>query len=119
MKKKIIYSLLSSHQIESVTLFCSLSLYDVVCLSCFVQIFVRFRLLDQFRSNADPINDFGVVNVADSETWYSRDLNIVICVNFCTLPFYPINMNVMSLFAYLSFLLLVNLHCIDLLCQFE
>ncbi|AES68734.1 hypothetical protein MTR_3g014250 [Medicago truncatula] len=30
-------------------------------------VFVRFRLSDQLRSSADPINDFGVVNVADPE----------------------------------------------------
>jgi len=28
-------------------------------------------LSDQLRSSADQINDFGVVNVADPETWVS------------------------------------------------
>jgi len=50
---------------------------------------------------------------------YSGYLNIVICVNFCILSFYTINMNVMSLFAYSSFLFLANLHCIDVFYQFE
>jgi len=36
-------------------------------LSCFIPVFVRFRLSDQLRSSADPINDFGVVHVADPE----------------------------------------------------
>jgi len=50
---------------------------------------------------------------------YSGDLNIVICVDFSTLPFYAINMDVVSLFTYSSFLFLVNFHCIDVLYQFE
>ncbi|KEH29583.1 hypothetical protein MTR_4g045813 [Medicago truncatula] len=33
-----------------------------------IRVFVQFRLSDQLRSSADQINDFGVVNVADSET---------------------------------------------------
>ena len=44
---------------------------------------------------------------------YSEDLNIVICVGICTLSFYAINMDVVSLFADSSFLFLANLHCID------
>ncbi|AES66118.1 hypothetical protein MTR_2g062720 [Medicago truncatula] len=32
------------------------------------------RLSDQLRSSADQINDFGVVNVADPETWAFRRL---------------------------------------------
>ena len=50
---------------------------------------------------------------------YSGDLNIVICVGFCTLPFYVINMDVVSLFADSSILFLTNLHFIDVLHQFE
>ncbi|AES61589.1 transmembrane protein, putative [Medicago truncatula] len=34
---------------------------------------------------------------------YSGDLKIVICVGICTLPFYAINMDVVSLFTYSSF----------------
>jgi len=76
-------------------------------------------LSDQLRSNADPINDFGVIHVADPETWLFRRLNIVICVGICTLPFYAINVDVVSLFTDSSFLFLANLHYIDVLFQFE
>ena len=44
---------------------------------------------------------------------YSGDLNIVICVGFCTLTFDAIKMDVVSLFVDSSFLFLANLHCID------
>ncbi|KEH18938.1 hypothetical protein MTR_8g432410 [Medicago truncatula] len=38
-------------------------------------VFVRFRLSDdQLRTSADQINDFGVVNFADSETWVFQRL---------------------------------------------
>ncbi|AES91445.1 hypothetical protein MTR_4g113630 [Medicago truncatula] len=37
-------------------------------------VFVRFRLSDQLRSSADQINDFEVVNVANSETWVFQRL---------------------------------------------
>ncbi|AET00560.1 hypothetical protein MTR_5g093400 [Medicago truncatula] len=37
-------------------------------------VFVRFRLSDQLRSSVDQINDFGVFNVADPETWVFRKL---------------------------------------------
>jgi len=50
---------------------------------------------------------------------YSGDLNIVICVGICTLPFYAINMDDVSLFTDSSYSFLVNLHYIDLLYQFE
>jgi len=55
---------------------------------------------------------------------YSGDINIVILVIFVgigTLPFYAINMDVVSLFTYSSFLFLANLdlYCIDVLYQFE
>ena len=55
---------------------------------------------------------------------YSGDMNIVILVIFVgigTLPFYAINMDVVSLFTDLSFLFLANsdLYCIDVLHQFE
>ncbi|AET05340.1 transmembrane protein, putative [Medicago truncatula] len=54
----------------------------------------------------------------------SGDLNTIILVIFIgigTLPFYAINMDVVSLFTDSSFLFLVNLnlYCIDLLYQFE
>jgi len=50
---------------------------------------------------------------------YSGDFNIVIFVGLCTLPFYAINMDVVSLFTDLSFLFLANLYCIDVPYQFE
>jgi len=55
---------------------------------------------------------------------YSGDFNIVILVIFVgigTLPFYAINMDVVSLFIDSSFLFLANLdlYCIDVLYQFE
>jgi len=55
---------------------------------------------------------------------YSKDFNIVILVIFvgiCTLPFYAINMDVLSLFTDLSFLFLANLdlYCINVLHQFK
>ncbi|AES73541.1 transmembrane protein, putative [Medicago truncatula] len=54
----------------------------------------------------------------------SGDLNIVILVIFVgigTLPFYVINMDVVSLFIDSSFLFLANLdlYCFDVLYQFE
>jgi hypothetical protein len=54
------------------TLVCSSSLCGLICLSCFSQIFDRFRLLDQLWSSADPINDFDVIHVADLEIWLFR-----------------------------------------------
>ncbi|AES80273.1 transmembrane protein, putative [Medicago truncatula] len=50
---------------------------------------------------------------------YSGYLNIVIFVGLCTLPFYAINMDVVSLFTDSSFLFLANLYYIDVLYQFE
>jgi len=75
-------------------------------------------LSDQLRSSVDQINDFGVVNVANMETWV-RDLNIVIYVGFNTLLFYAINMVDVSLFTDSFFLFLANFHCIDVLYQFK
>jgi len=76
-------------------------------------------LSDQLRSSANQINDFGVIHVQIRRHGYFGDLNIVICVGICTLPFYAINMNVVSLFTDSSFLFLANLHYIDVLYQFE
>ncbi|RHN56384.1 hypothetical protein MtrunA17_Chr5g0428921 [Medicago truncatula] len=50
---------------------------------------------------------------------YSGELNIIVCVGFCTLSFYAINMDDVSMFAYSSFLFLENLYCINILYQFE
>ncbi|AES95532.1 transmembrane protein, putative [Medicago truncatula] len=50
---------------------------------------------------------------------YSGDLNIVICIGICTLSFYAINIDVVSLFTDSSFLFLTILHYIDVLYQFE
>ncbi|KEH23139.1 hypothetical protein MTR_7g066950 [Medicago truncatula] len=72
-----------------------------------LKVFDRFRLSDQLRSSADSINDFGVIHVASTlqirKHGYSGDLNIVICEGICTLPFYAINMDVVSLFTDSSF----------------
>ena len=55
---------------------CDLGLFVVFvrrCWSfCFSQVFDQFRLSYQIRSSADPINDFGVIHVADPETWLFR-----------------------------------------------
>jgi len=51
----------------SATFVCSSSLCDLVCLSCFGQVFVQFRLSDQLRSSGDLINEFDVVYVADPD----------------------------------------------------
>jgi len=52
---------------------------------------------------------------------FSEDFNIVIFVGICTLLFYAINMDVVSLFTDSSFLFLTNLdlYYIDVLHQFE
>jgi len=53
---------------------------------------------------------------------YFEDMNIVILVIFVgSLPFYAINMDVVSLFTDSSFLFLANLdlYCTDVLYQFE
>jgi len=48
---------------------------------------------------------------------YFGGLNIVVFVDICTLSFYVINMDVVSLFVDSSFLFLatLNLYCIDVL----
>jgi len=95
----------------------SSSLCDVVCVSYFVQVFVRFILSD------DPVHIKSMI--LESSTLqirrhrYSGGLNIVICVSFSTLSFYVVNMNVVSLLTDSSFLFLANFHCIDVLYQFE
>jgi len=51
---------------------------------------------------------------------YFGDLNIVMFVGIGTMPFYAINMDVVSLFTYSSFFLAnLNLYFIDVLYQFE
>jgi len=63
-----------------------------------------------------------IINVnknTDALHEYSGEFNIVIFVSICTLSFYAINMNVVSLFTNSSFLFLANLYCIDVLYQFE
>ena len=52
---------------------------------------------------------------------YSGDINIVIFVGVCTLTFYAINMDAVSLFTDSSFLIFanLNLYCIDVLYQFK
>jgi len=88
--------------------------------------FVSFKYLfdPYFHISFDPVQ-IQSMTLAVSSTLqihrhgYSGYLNVVISVGFCTLPFYAINLNVVSLFADSSFLFLANLHCIDLLYQFE
>jgi len=104
-----------------------LSLCGVFFIFRLSAVFIWFRLKDQLWASADPINDndFGVVNVADPETWvfwrheYSNISHI--CRHICTLSFHVINMDVLSLFTDSSFSFLVNLdlYCIDVLYQFE
>jgi len=53
----------------SATLIYLSSLCDVVCLSCFIQVFVWFRLSNQFRLSTNPIKDFSVIHVTDPDTW--------------------------------------------------
>jgi hypothetical protein len=65
----------------------------VICFSRLVQASVQFTLSYHFRSSADPINDSGIVNDADSETWYFKDLNIVIFIGLHILSFYLIKGN--------------------------
>ena len=62
--------------------------------------FVRFRLLNQVRSNAYSINDFDLINVRDPDV---QDTNIVIFQGLFTLSFYVINIDVVNLFAHLFF----------------
>ncbi|AES63097.1 transmembrane protein, putative [Medicago truncatula] len=51
------------------------SLMLVAVFARWLMVFVQLRLSDQLRSSADQINDFGVVNVANLETWVFRKLN--------------------------------------------
>ncbi|KEH15621.1 transmembrane protein, putative [Medicago truncatula] len=50
---------------------------------------------------------------------YSGDLNIVICVGTCTLPFYAINNGCCEPVHRFTFLFLANLYYIDVLYKFE
>jgi len=61
------------------------------------------------------INDLGVVNVADPDTRVFRGFEYSHMCSFCTLLFYAINMDAVSLFTDSSFLFLANLHCIHVL----
>jgi len=66
----------------------------------------------------DPVQ-IQPMTLTSSTHGYSGDFNIVIFVGLCTLSFYAINMDVVSLSTDLSFLFLANLYCIDVLYQFE
>jgi len=52
---------------------------------------------------------------------YFGDMNIIIFVGICTLPFYANNMDAVSLFtnSFVLFLVNLDLYCIDVLYQFE
>jgi Na+/H+ antiporter NhaD/arsenite permease-like protein len=94
------------------------------CATLFVFL-VLFRYLfnSDCQINLDPVQiqsmTLASLTLQIRRHGYSGYLNIVICVGFCTLPFYAINIDVVSLFADSSFLFLANLHCIDVLYQFE
>ena len=101
------------------TLVCLSSLCDVVCLSCFL----RYLIVSDCQISFDLVQ-IQSITLASSTLQirrhdYSGDLNIVICVGICTLSFYAINMDVVSLFTNSSSLFLANLHYIDVLYQFE
>jgi len=66
-------------------------------------------LKDQLRSSAYQINDFDIVKVIYQEAWVFQTLNIVIFVGLYFVV-YVINVDVMSLFVYLSFLLPTTLN---------
>jgi len=104
----------------SETLCCSSSLCDICCLSCFVQVFF---FGSDCQISLDPVQIQSMTLASSTlqirRHGYSGDLNIVISVGFCTLSFYAINMDVVSLFADSSFLFLANSHYIDVLYQFE
>jgi len=58
----------------SATLFCLSSLWDVVCLSCFRSSICSIQIVKSTSIQYRSINDFGVVNVADPETWVFQRL---------------------------------------------
>jgi hypothetical protein len=112
----------------------SSSLNNSVCfdfLSCFWFLVLVGCLFDSgWKINFEQVQIWSMTRTLASSTLqiqrheYSGDMNIVILVLFvgiCILPFYAINMDVVSLFIDSSFLFLANLdlYCIDVLYQFE
>ncbi|RHN63215.1 hypothetical protein MtrunA17_Chr4g0055901 [Medicago truncatula] len=75
--------------------------------------------LCNLRYSANPINDFGVIHVADLETWLFRRSKSSHMCRHLYFVVYAINMDVVSLFTDSSFLFLANLHYFDVLYQFE
>jgi len=80
--------------------------------------FDRFRLSDQIRPSADPINDLDVIHVADPETWLFQIFKYSHMCRHLYVAIFAINMDVVSLFTDSSSLFLANLHYINVLCQF-
>jgi len=95
-----------------------------LCAALFIFL-VSFRYLFDLdcQVSLDPVHIQSMILASSTlQIWihgYSGILNIVICAGFCILPFYAINIDVVSLFADSSFLFLANLYCIDVLYQFE
>jgi hypothetical protein len=92
---------------------------DVVCFSCFSQVFDRFRLSDQLRSTANPINDFGVIHVVDPESLLFRRFKYS---HMCRHLYFAVlcyQHGCCESVHNSSFLFLANLHYIDVLFQFE
>jgi hypothetical protein len=95
-----------------------------LCATLFVfLVSLRFLIASDCQISFDPVQiqsmTLALSTLQIRKHGYSGDLNIVICVGFCTLPFYCIDMDVVILFTDSSFLFLANLHYIDVLFQFE
>jgi len=95
-----------------------------LCATTFVfLVSLRYLISLDCLISFDPVQIQSMTLVSSTlQIWrhgYSGNLNIVICVGICTLSFYAINMDVMSMFTDSSSLFLVNLHYIDVLYQFE
>jgi len=95
-----------------------------LCATLFVfPISLRYLIGSGCQISFDPVQIQSMILTSSTlqirRHGYSRDLNIVICVGICTLPFYAINMDDVSMFTYTSSLFLANLHYIDVLYQFE
>ena len=86
------------------TLVCSSSLCNLVCLFFHVTMFVH----SDCQFNFDPMKIQSMVLLSSTvqirRHGYSEHLNTFIFVDLCTLSFYAINMDVVGLFANLSYL---------------
>ena len=95
-----------------------------LCATLFVfLVSLRYLIASDCQISFDPVQIQSMTLASSTlqirKHGYSGDLNIVICVGICTLPFYAINVDDVSLFTDSSFLALANLHDIDVLFQFE